>query len=183
MALSTQASRRYADALADALSSGPAERLLQVAEELERLVASIGSSKELQHVLYSPAFSEGDQAATLNQVLTKSGVSAEANRFVKVLSQNGRLAELDAVAGDVRRIAEKRTGKVTALIETASALEAATQDHLRRALEKRLGRTIELDIKVDPSLLGGIRAQVGDFLLDGTIKSELERLRTQLTEG
>ena len=141
------------------------------------------TTKILQHVLLSPAFSDQEQGKLLNELMSKVGSSEDTKRFVRVLAENGRLAELEAVAADVQRLAEARAGKLTAHVQSATELSGATQDQLRRALEKRLKRKIELEIVVDTSLIGGLRAQVGDFLLDGSIKTELDRLRAQLAEG
>ncbi len=183
MALSTQASRRYADALADAVAKQGDARLLEVAQELQALQAAVAESKDLQHVLLSPAFGDKEQATLLDQVMAKLGSSDDTQRFVRVLAENGRLPELESVADEVQRLAESRAGKLTAQVQSATPLSDSTKDQLRRALEKRLSRKIDLEIEVDPSLIGGLRAQVGDFLLDGTIKTELERLRVQLAEG
>ena len=80
----------------------------------------------------------------------------------------------------VDELADKRAGRVQARVVSAVEMTEGSIDQLRRALERRTGKKIEMNVEVDPSLIGGIRAEVGSFVLDGTIRTELERLRFAL---
>ncbi|MEO1336576.1 MAG: F0F1 ATP synthase subunit delta, partial [Myxococcota bacterium] len=85
-----------------------------------------------------------------------------------------------AISEAFRALVDEKMNRATGTIRTAAELDEATQEQLKRALEKRTGKQLDLDVVIDPSLIGGVRAEVGTLVFDGTIKSELEKLRETL---
>jgi F-type H+-transporting ATPase subunit delta len=80
-------------------------------------------------------------------------------------------------------LADQAEGHLTAEVVSASPLDDRRKDRLRRALSERTGQEVRLQIEVDPSLLGGAIAKVGDLVFDGSLRTQLGRLRTNLTKG
>jgi F-type H+-transporting ATPase subunit delta len=104
----------------------------------------------------------------------------EAKYLVQVLSQNRRLRLIPHIAQmfeAMRAEEEKRTG---VFVTSATALSDAQKQSLAAALSKRLGRDVELQLRVDPELLGGAIIRAGDLVIDGSVKSELSRLAQAL---
>jgi F-type H+-transporting ATPase subunit delta len=87
------------------------------------------------------------------------------------------------VANEFRRLYNKNAGIVEATATSALALDDAEVAALTKRLEQLTGARIELERKVDPSLLGGIQVRIGDTLYDGSVRGRLERLRTRLAAG
>ena len=100
----------------------------------------------------------------------------------------------DGTAKDVTRVAELRTndsslveideaGLVTAEVVSARELDANEEERLRRALSAATGREVRLDIQLDPGVIGGVIAKVGDLVFDGTLRAHLGQLRATMTKG
>lgn len=170
--------RRYATAIADATLNGG--NLEQVAKELESFAELMKGSEDLRHALLNPVFTAAEREKALRAILSRLGLSEVTTRFLKLVGTKNRFAVMDAIARTVRRLADARAGRVRAHVDTASPLSADAQDSLRRALEKRTGRAIELTVAVDPSLLGGLRTRIGFTVLDGTLRSQLDGLKESL---
>jgi len=100
-----------------------------------------------------------------------------------LLLQRGRLDSLPAVLAEFIRLDNARQGIVTATAISAAPLEPAEVRDLTARLEQLSGGRIELSQRVDPSLLGGIQVQLGDRLIDGSVRGRLERLRHRLASG
>jgi F-type H+-transporting ATPase subunit delta len=178
MSTSSAVSRRYAKAIVDAAKSD--EQIDQFAAELATFCEVCESGPDLYHVLSNPMFGQRDRASTLDAVFAKIQTSNTIQRFIQLLVKRGRTTELSSISTGVREIADVRAKRIRAKVETASPLSDDTRESLRRALARRTGMTVQLDISIDPSLLGGIRTSVGSLVFDGTLKSHLTGLREQL---
>lgn len=180
MALTSPVNRRYARALVDAAAKLGPTGVDQVAEEITRFASAVATSQDLTTILTNPVFTSVDREKALGAVLDKMQPSELVRRFFLLLSERDRMQELAAIAESVRRLADEGAGRLRAVIETASPLSPDAAESLRRALEKRTGKTIALDVTVNPALLGGVRAQIGSTVLDGTIRAQLDQLRDRL---
>ena len=110
-------------------------------------------------------------------------VSGPVLNLVKLMLRRGRIEQLPQVAAEFRRLDNARQGIVPA---TATSATPLSQDEVRALvarLEQMTGARIELDLQVDPSLLGGLIVRVGDRMIDGSVRGRLERLRNQLVSG
>ena len=161
---------RWADAYVATAGKQP-ETGLGVLEEIAAAVKSLHLS--------SGAFA-GETAAARLEAATKSlsGLSSSeetARRLVVLMTRAGRITEVGEVAVAVRALLRERAGIVQVRAETAFPLDAKTSGALSAALKKRLGAAeIELDVKVDPALLGGVRIGIGWERIDGSLRGRLE---------
>ena len=92
-----------------------------------------------------------------------------------------RLAHFDEIADCYIQEVEASRGILKAVVTTAAAIDEGTEDKLRGALERVTGKTIRLESKVDPEVLGGVVVVLGDQLIDGSVRREIERLREELS--
>lgn len=180
MALQSATSRRYAMALLDSVTPHGPEAIDGAARDLTAFATAVGQSFDLRNSLLNPLFTTDDRSKVLGAVLRQLNVSTVVERFLKLLIERDRIAEVRDIAASFVALANQRRGRVRAEVQSAAPLAPDTAERLRRALEKSTGKTIELDVQVDPSLLGGLRARVGSMVFDGTIRAELERLRNTL---
>jgi F-type H+-transporting ATPase subunit delta len=86
------------------------------------------------------------------------------------------------VREEFTRLVDEESGMMTASVVSAIPLDQRRQDRLRRALSERTGLEVRLSVEVDESLIGGAIAQVGDLVFDGSIRSQLEQLRSNLSK-
>lgn len=103
--------------------------------------------------------------------------------LIGLMIRRGRIEELPRIAAEFRRLDNARQGITIATATSAAPLDPDEIRALTRRLEQFTGGRVELDVKVDPSLLGGIVVRVGDRLIDGSVRGRLERLRNQLVSG
>ena len=101
--------------------------------------------------------------------------------LLQVVGDNGRLAALPEIAHQAQALLNARSGLSRALVQSAFPMDAAQLGALQPVLEQRFGRKLEIVVEVDPSLIGGIRAVVGDEVFDASVRERLARMRQALT--
>ena len=179
MARPTTAARRYAEAafeLAvrdesfDAWQSGLGE------------AARILGSEDVPAVVDNPAVALGDRLELVDRLIAKA-VPEQVRNLARLLVQRGRIEILPAVAAEFKRLLDRRRGIVVAVVTSAAPLTGDETVALRDKLAEMTGDTVELTVRVDEALIGGLTVRIGDQLLDASVRGRLERLRTQLVMG
>jgi F-type H+-transporting ATPase subunit delta len=177
MTTASLASRRYAEALIEAAGKD----LPQAAKELLEFAALVEANDEFRHVLLNPAFSVAEEEQALEAVMERLKVSDLVKRLLRLLAQRERMGEIRDIAETVKRLADERAGRTHARVETAQELEPSALARLKAAVEKKTGMQVDLEVVVDPKLIGGVRTVIGTTVFDGTLRTELGRLREVLT--
>jgi F-type H+-transporting ATPase subunit delta len=174
----TDVSARYAQALFDlALEEN---RLDAVEAELTSLQGLLAQSADLKRLLASPRFTAEDKAKGLAAVAERAGFSALTTKFLGLLVHNRRTAALVSVIGAFRRLAADWRGQVSAQVTTAIAMNDAQMTMLASALRHALGKDPQIEAKIDPAILGGVKVRVGSRLYDASLKSRLDSLKYAL---
>ncbi len=139
------------------------------------LLAAIAADPALEPLLQNPDF---DATHQLDLILGVGGdqVHAEAANLVRLLVQNGRIRVLPAIAALYARKRAEAEQVVAASMTTAAPIDADQQTAFAAALQARLGRRVELDFAVDEDLIGGAVIRAGDWVIDGSVKAQLEQL-------
>jgi F-type H+-transporting ATPase subunit delta len=148
--------------------------------ELEALATTFATSSELRQTLENPVFKLSERRAVLEKLLPRLAPSRELKNFALLLLERGRIGALPAISRAYRAMVDTGLGRVRAVVTSAQPLDALTQAAVQRALEKRTGRKVLLSTVVDPGLIGGIIARVGDLVFDGSLRSRLDTLRARL---
>jgi len=179
MARRVAAARRYAEAAFQvALADGTLDRwqadLATAAEILGR--------PDVAPTVGSPAVPLAQRQGIVQQLLGPR-ISPQALRLVSLLVERGRAAMLGRVADEFTRQLNRHRGIVVATVTSAAALTTDETAEIRSRVEAMAGSTVDLRTEVDPALLGGLTVQIGDRLLDASIRGRLERLRDQLHTG
>ncbi|CAM4190806.1 ATP synthase F1 subunit delta [Corallococcus exiguus] len=172
--------RRYARAILDVAAEG--NRTDAVAEQLNAFAAVVGQSPDLSDVLLNPIYSRAQRSRVVEALLQAMPSPAEpalANA-VRLLVDRNRLGYLPDIARLYRDMADARAGRVRGQVTSAAPLSADALTQLQQSLQQLTQRNVVLETKVDPSLLGGVAAQVGGTLYDGTLRTQLEQLRREL---
>jgi F-type H+-transporting ATPase subunit delta len=170
--------RRYAKALFEiGVSEGNFERLGQ---ELDDLARAYSESADLRLALENPVIKPSEKQAILKAILPRVAPSPSVQRFAQLLLNRGRIGLLRGAARAYRELADARAGQVRATVTAAVPLGAPELDRVRRALETRTGRKVIIQTAVDPNLIGGVVARVGDLVLDGSVRTQLDEMRHRL---
>ena len=170
--------RRYAKALFDLASeTGDAQKLL---DALGELVEMTTESPELARVLYTPLHPREERRSVIRALAKKLAWSDALRAFTMILVDENRTSLLPAIHEAYRSLVDRSAGRVEAHVRSARPLSADQQKRLATSLSRRLGAEVSLRVEVDPSLVGGIVARVGDLLLDGSVKTQLSGIAASL---
>jgi F-type H+-transporting ATPase subunit delta len=174
----TGAGQRYAQALFDLADEGKA--LAAVEADLRSLKTMLADSRDLRHLLTSPAFTGEQRAKGLTAIAAKAKLSPTTRKFLGLLAANGRTALLPSAITGFLALSAKLRGVVAAEVTTAIALTPAQAKGVAAALRTALGKDPEISTRVDPAILGGMKVRVGSRLFDASLKSRLDSLKFAL---
>lgn len=175
------AARRYAKALFSLASE--AARAEAVRGELASFGELLEQERELNDVLARPLHPAAQRRAALDAVARRLGASELVRHFLAFLIDQRRLVDFEAIRSAYEELADEAAGVTRAEVRSASELDDAQQERLRRALAARTGSEVELRVRVEPELLGGVVAQVGDLVFDGSLRTQLRQLHATLIQG
>ena len=172
---------RYAQALFDlARESKTTDK---VGADLDTFSQMIGESADLRRFLRSPAFSAEEQTAAIAALLNKAGIAGTAANFLKLVAQKRRLFALEDMIRDYRKLNDGEKGLAQAEVTVAEPLKDAHVLALKDALASVAGTSdVNVTIKVDPSIIGGMIVQLGSRMIDSSLKTKLNMIRTRMKE-
>jgi F-type H+-transporting ATPase subunit delta len=111
----------------------------------------------------------------------KASMPVKAQNFLRTVIDNGRIAALPEIASQFRALKNAQLGAFDAIVYSAFPVDSAALADLSGVLEKRFGRKLNLQVELQPDLIGGIRVVVGDEVLDTSVKARLEQMKVALT--
>jgi F-type H+-transporting ATPase subunit delta len=173
------AARRYAEA---AFEVAVRDDSVEAWRSALDAAASIASDETVGHMLANPAVALETRTAMADDIFGKVALRPVLN-LIGLMIRRGRIHELPKVAGEFRRLDNARQGITVATATSAAPLSEDEVRALTERLEQSTDGRVELDVRVDPSLLGGLVVRVGDRMIDGSVRGRLERLRNQLVSG
>ncbi|HET7418981.1 MAG TPA: F0F1 ATP synthase subunit delta [Candidatus Dormibacteraeota bacterium] len=173
--MATAAARRYARAVFEL-----AREEREVEEWGRRLsrVRELFSDPKVAAVLSNPTI----PTARREGLVTTSPrpLDDEATNLARLLIESGRVAEAAGIEDEFERLADEAAGRVRATVTTAIELSADDRDRVARELSKRLDKQVRLNVVVDPRVVGGLKLQYGDRVVDATVANRLQQLRRRL---
>ena len=176
----TVVANRYARALADVVA--PTGNYLKVLGELGDFAAAYQASVELREVCETPAVSMPQKLSVLQALAAKLGSSQVTLNFLRVVMSHYRMPLLGEIIPAFRSIAHTRLGIARVRISSASDLSTEERELLRNRFNALTQRRSELEFHLDNNLIGGLVAQIGSTVYDGSIRGHLERMREKLLE-
>ena len=172
--------RRYTRALFQLARDAGQEEAVGV--EVEQFHSEYSRS-ELQPVLTNPAFPLHTRIQILNQVAQHQGLSSLTLRFLSLLLDRDRLGHLAGIVACYRRLLNEAKGQVDAKVVSATALESAMVERVRGQLRAISGKTVILQQVVDPDLLGGLQVELEGKIYDGSVRTQLEKMKQRIARG
>jgi F-type H+-transporting ATPase subunit delta len=179
---SRAAATRYARALFD-VALAERQDLVQIEGELTAVARLVQGNEQLQRALVHPAIPASRKSAIVEQLLSLSPVSPILSRLLLLLAERDRLVLLPDLADAYRSRLMDHQQIVRARVTTAVELPADRVSALRQGLTEATGRQVDLQVDVDPSILGGAVARIGSTVYDGSITTQLEKLKQRLVES
>ena len=174
----TDVGERYALALFDLAKDE--KRIPAVEADLKSIKAMLAASADLRTLLGSPKFNAEAKGKGLTAVAAKAKFNSTTQKFLGLLAANGRAGLLASVITSFEALTAIHRGAVSAEVTSAVALTPAQRKDIAAALRKALGKDPEIETRVDPSILGGLKVKVGSRLYDASLKSKLDQLKFAL---
>ena len=159
-------------------------QLAQEEKSIDTWRAELAKLDELLHddvlvaAFKNPAVGVG-RRMELAQLL-KPELRAETENLLRLLVEHYRTAEIHRIREEFERLADEASGILHATVTTAIELEGDDRRHYEQALARKLGRKVNVEFLTDPAVVGGAAIQIGDHLVDGTVRTQLARLRQEL---
>lgn len=166
---------RYAAALFELASEEKA--VDSVGADLASLQTMLKDSADLQRLVRSPVFAKEAQQAALEALAKKAGISGLAANFVQLLARNRRLPALEGAIQAYQSLAAEAKGELIADVVSAEKLSAQQLKDLKAALKASTGSDVQLNTRVDKSILGGLIVKVGSKMMDNSLKTKLQNLK------
>lgn len=167
--------RPYAEALFKAAKSD----LAGTASWLDA-VAAVAENPQLQRFAGNPQ-STAVQVFDLLSSVAKVNLPERGKNFLSTVIDNGRVNALPEIAAQFRTLKNAQSGTADATVFSAFAIDSTALADLSSLLEKRFGRKLNIQVALQPELIGGIRVVVGDEVLDTSVKARLEQMKVALT--
>jgi len=167
----------YADALFEVARAEGS--LGEVEDELFRFSQTLQGSDELREALTDARIPAARRQQIVEDLLQGRASSATAS-LVSMVVGMGRARDLPAIIAQLVERSAAEANKEVAEVRTAVDLSAGQRDRLVEALNKATGKQVTLKVVVDPSVLGGVVAQVGDTVIDGSVRGRLDQLKQQV---
>jgi F-type H+-transporting ATPase subunit delta len=174
-----EAARVYAEALFDVAKEKG--RLDAIGDELAQFADALDADRELQVFFFSPYFSSAEKADGLKRAI--SGADAEFINFLELLIEKHRTPEIFRIRRQFEEMWKKENRRIDVTVTSAVELDPAVVGKIGEEIERQTGKKVELASRVDEEILGGVVLQVGNMVLDASIRSRLEKLRKSVAQA
>ena len=151
--------------------------------ELSRFSTLLTDSRDLGAVFANPAYEIESKKEILSGVIGKLSLSPMVSNLLMLLLERGRLAVLPQIAESYGAFADELSGIIRPTVTSGQTLSEPQVEQIKSALAQATGKKVELKVEVDPSLLGGVVAKIGDKVFDGSVKTQLARIQDTLQKG
>ncbi len=179
--IKTRVAKRYAKALFELARE--AGRIEEYGRDLEVVDSLFKSDETIRVGLTSVVASHDAKAGVLDTVIDAAGIDKTVGNFLRVLLEAGKMSVLPFVAEEYTALADEATGRVRGEVAAPIALDAAALARIEAALSAALGKKVTLEARLDPALIGGVVARVGNLVYDASVRTQIQRMKESLIKG
>jgi F-type H+-transporting ATPase subunit delta len=155
----------------------------EVATALKTFDGLVAESADLQRLVRSPVFSAQEQVKALGAVLARAGIFGVAANFIKLVAAKRRLFAIRDMISGYQKLYDAERGVIHAEVTVAAPPSDAHVAALKEALrEATRGKDVDVSVKIDPSIIGGLVVKLGSRMVDGSLKTKLNAIRTRMKE-
>ena len=155
-----------------------------VKKDLDQFDALVTDSADLNRLVRSPVFDADEQLKALSAILAKAGIGGLAANFLRVITTNRRLFAVRDMIRGYRALVARHKGEVMAQVTVAEKLSDTHLDTLKSALKSvTSGKDIDLDVRIDPAIIGGLIVKVGSRMVDSSLRTKLNSIKLAMKEA
>jgi F-type H+-transporting ATPase subunit delta len=171
---------RYATALFELARDEKA--IDTVKADLDRFDGLLTESRDLLRLVRSPVFSAEQQSKALSAVLAQAGIGGLAAKFLQVVAANRRLFAVRVLRKDFRALVARHKGEVSADVTLAEKPDDRQLAAIKAALAAVTAKDVQVDVKVDPSIIGGLIVKLGSRMVDSSLRTKLKSIKHAMKE-
>lgn len=150
---------------------------------LDTFEALLRESPDLQRLVRSPVYSAEDQVRAIGAVLDRAGISGLTANFIRLVATRRRLFALPGMITAYRALVARSRGVVAAEVRLAEEPSPRVMDEIKAALRAMTSSEVDLRVKIDPALIGGLVVQVGSRMIDASLRTKLNSIRIAMREA
>ena len=154
----------------------------QIAGDLEAFLGLLKESPDLHRLVRSPVFSAEDQVRALTPILDRMNVSTLTGNFLKLVATKRRLFAIESIIRDFKALHDAARGVTRARVTVATPISNDQWAELERTLSEISGKSVQMDVFIDPEIIGGLVVKVGSQMIDGSVRTKLNSIRTRMKE-
>lgn len=154
-----------------------------VRADVDKFAGLLADNPDLARLVRSPVFTAQEQGKALDAVLAKAGIGGIAANFLRVLTANRRLFAVSDVIRAFRVLVAKFRGEATADVTVAEPLNDKNLDALKASLKSVTGKDVDLNVNVDPSIIGGLVVKLGSRMVDSSLRTKLNSIKNAMKEA
>ena len=178
---STETAERYSRALYEVVKES--NEINKVENDLNNLLITLNSSFEIQNFIKDPSQSLNQQYKVIGTISDKLSFSKNLKNFFFLLIKKRRIFFTKKIIESFLKLCSKKRGELKGSLISAKELSKSELDDLNKDLSKSVGSNLKLNYKVDKDLIGGLKLQLGSFMIDTSIKNKLKRYKQELIES
>jgi F-type H+-transporting ATPase subunit delta len=173
--------RRYAKALL--LIGKEDDQVEAYREELQRFANLVDEQQDLNQAITNPLYDAAGRRQLVRALIEKLGLSKIMASYLMLLFDKGRIGYIGDIDDFYQKLADELKGIARATLVSAATLPSETIEKIRAGLSQKTGKKVMLEVEQDPNLIGGIVTKIGDFVIDGSVKTQLSNIKESLKRG
>jgi F-type H+-transporting ATPase subunit delta len=155
----------------------------KVGADLKAFQSLIDESPDMQRLVRSPVFAAEQQVKALDAILARAGIDGVAANFIKLVAAKRRLFAISDMIRDYNKLSDAAKGVTRAEVTVAEPMSDQQLDALKDSLRQVSGgKSVEMNVKVDPAIIGGLIVKLGSRMVDGSLRTKLNTIRSRMKE-
>ena len=178
---STETSERYSRALFEVANE--ANDLEKVEGDVRKFQTILNSSLEIKNFIHNPTYSKDTQNNVIKLLTDKLDFSINFKNFIFLLIEKRRIFFVEKIINSFLKLCSQKRGEVKASLISSKELSENEIENISKELSSSMGSTVKFDYKVDKELIGGLKLQLGSFMIDTSIKNKLKKYEQKMLES
>ena len=178
---SSETSERYSRALFEVVNES--NELDKTENDIRNFQSLFNSSPEIKNFIQNPTQSKNTQNSVILLITEKLGFSKNLKNFFLLLIEKRRIFFVKKISKSFLKLCSKKRGELNASLISSKELSRTELDEISKDLSKSMGSTIKFEYKVDKELIGGLKLQIGSFMIDTSIQNKLKKYKQAMLEN
>ena len=178
---SSETSERYSRALFEVANDS--KELDKIENDVRNFQSLFNSSYEIKNFIQNPTQNKNIQNSVINLIAEKLSFSKNLKNFFLLLIEKRRIFFVKKISESFLKLCSRKRGEVKASLISSKELSPSELDEISKDLSNSMGSTIKFDYKVDKDLIGGLKLQLGSFMIDTSIKNKLKKYKQAMLEN